>query len=235
MSPNMFSVTRTSNCSASVASCIAALSTSMCSTRTSGILGRDRVDDPPPEARRLEHVRLVDRRQVAAPRLREPERAPDDALDLRRRVLARVERGAVLANAARAEVEAADELAHDQHVDAVGDAPAAGSRTCRARRAARAGPAPAARRRRRTPGRPPGPSARRRRRDRHRASRREAASRSRGSPRHRSAARRARRRARAARARGAPRRRPRARCRRPAAGRCGRRYSANASSPNVRG
>ena len=58
---------------------------------------------------------------LPAARLGEAEGAPDDALDLRRRVLAGVERRAVLANAARAEVEAADELAHDQDVDAVGD------------------------------------------------------------------------------------------------------------------
>ena len=55
-------------------------------------------------------------------------------------VLARVERRAVLAHAARAEVEPADELAHDQHVDAVERPPAAGSRTCRARRAAASSP-----------------------------------------------------------------------------------------------
>jgi hypothetical protein len=36
MSPNMFSVTITSNCSGALASCIAALSTSMSSTSTSG-------------------------------------------------------------------------------------------------------------------------------------------------------------------------------------------------------
>ena len=39
MSPNMFSVTITSNCSGVVAICIAALSTSMCSTLTSGNSG----------------------------------------------------------------------------------------------------------------------------------------------------------------------------------------------------
>ena len=39
MSPNMFSVTMTSNRSGAVASCIAALSTSMCSTLTSGNSG----------------------------------------------------------------------------------------------------------------------------------------------------------------------------------------------------
>ena len=54
---------------------------------------------------------------MAAPRLRELERAPGDPLDLARVVLARVEDGPVVANALRAEVETADELADDQHVD----------------------------------------------------------------------------------------------------------------------
>ena len=81
------------------------------------VLGRDLVDDPPPEPRGVEHVRLVDRDERAARAPRELERAPRDALDLRRVVLAGVEDGAVLANAARPEVEAADELAHDHQVD----------------------------------------------------------------------------------------------------------------------
>ena len=106
--------------------------------------------------------------------------------------------GPVVAHAARAEVEAADELAHDQHVDVAGD-----RRTqvrVRVERGAQAEqpllrPHVGARR---TPDRRPGPSARRPRRGTRRASRRAAACRSRGSPRRRSAARRARRRARAA-------------------------------------
>ena len=52
-------------------------------------------------------------------RLGEAERAAGDPLHLARVVLAGVEDGAVGADAVGAEVEAADELAHDQHVDAV--------------------------------------------------------------------------------------------------------------------
>ena len=63
----------------------------------------------------------------------ELERAARDALDLARVVLARVEDGAVVAHAARAVVEAADELAHDQQVDARRRSPGAGSRRRRAR------------------------------------------------------------------------------------------------------
>src|SRR3954447_6514985 len=58
---------------------------------------------------------------MATPRLCEAERLAHDALDLDGRVLARVERGAVLADATRAEVEPADELADDEHVDPVGN------------------------------------------------------------------------------------------------------------------
>ncbi len=64
---------------------------------------------------------------------RELEGAARDPLDLARVVLARVEDGAVVADAARAVVEAADELAHDQQVDPVARAPAGGSRRRRAR------------------------------------------------------------------------------------------------------
>ena len=53
----------------------------------------------------------------------------------------RVEDGAVVAHAARAVVEAADELAHDQQVDARRPTPGAGSRRRRARCAGRSGPA----------------------------------------------------------------------------------------------
>ena len=105
------------------------------------ILGGDLVDDAAPEPRRLEHVRLVDRRQLPAARAGELEAAPRDPLDLARVVLARVEDGAVVAHAARAEVEAADELAHDEEVDRARRARAAGSRRRRARRGAGACPA----------------------------------------------------------------------------------------------
>ena len=56
---------------------------------------------------------------MTAPRLREAERTAGDSLDLARVVLARVEHRAVFAHALRAEVEPADELAHDEHVDVV--------------------------------------------------------------------------------------------------------------------
>ncbi len=55
---------------------------------------------------------------MPSPRARELERAPRDALDRLGRVLARVERRAVRTPAAGAVVEAADELADDQQVDA---------------------------------------------------------------------------------------------------------------------
>src|SRR5207245_7372824 len=81
------------------------------------VFGGELVDDATPEARRVEHVRLVDRDERAAPRGRELEAAPDDALDLRRVILERVEDCAVIAHAARAEVQAADQLAHDHEID----------------------------------------------------------------------------------------------------------------------
>src|SRR5207248_1818860 len=75
--------------------------------------------DLTPEARGLEHVRLVDRDQLAAARPRQLERAPRDALDLGLRVDAGVEDAAVLEPPAAAVVEAADELAHDHEIDAL--------------------------------------------------------------------------------------------------------------------
>ena len=65
----------------------------------------------------MHDVHLVDRRQAASALRRDLEAAPRDPLDLRPRVLARVEPGAVVAGALGAEVEPADELAHDHHVD----------------------------------------------------------------------------------------------------------------------
>ena len=66
----------------------------------------------------MHDVHLVDRRQAASALGRDLEAAARDPLHLRPRVLARVEPGAVVAGALGAEVEAADELAHDHHVDA---------------------------------------------------------------------------------------------------------------------
>ena len=87
-----------------------------------GVVGGELRHDPPPHPRRVEDVRLVDREQPARAAARELERAPGDPLDLVGVVLARVEDRAVVAHAARAEVESADELADDQEVDALADA-----------------------------------------------------------------------------------------------------------------
>ena len=205
MSPNMFSVTSTSNCSGAIASCIAALSTSMCSTCTSGYSGAS-------SSTTRRHMRDVSSTFALSTDVSRPpracasaERSPRDPLDLARVVLARVEDRAVFAHAARTEVQAADELAHDEHVDVVEHRrPQVRVRVERRaqREQALLGPHVGRvelRDRRR------GPSAPRSQRGTRRASRPAAASRSRGSPRRRSGARRARRRARAARGRAAPR------------------------------
>ena len=86
-----------------------------------GVVGGDLGDDAAPHARGLEHVRLVDRHELAAPAARELERAPRDPLDLQRVVLADVVDRAVLHRPAPAVVQPAEELAHDQQVDAVSD------------------------------------------------------------------------------------------------------------------
>src|SRR5207253_2979068 len=83
--------------------------------------GADFGHDAPPHPRRFEHVRLVDREQPPVARARQREGAAGDPLDLARVVLAGVEDGAVLADAAGAVVEAGDELAHDYEVDAVAE------------------------------------------------------------------------------------------------------------------
>ncbi len=150
MSPNMFSVTMTSNCSGARRELHGGVVDEHVLDLDVRIVGRDLVDDAAPEPRRLEHVRLVHRRELPAARPGELEASARDSLDLARVVLARVEDGAVVADAARAEVEAADELAHDDEVDSCPLAPAGGSRTRRARRGAGAFPAPAGRPPRRT-------------------------------------------------------------------------------------
>ena len=68
----------------------------------------------------MHDVDLVDGRESAALRARELEGDPGDSLDLRAGVLAGVEPGPVLTLALGAEVETADELTHDEHVDALG-------------------------------------------------------------------------------------------------------------------
>ena len=82
-----------------------------------GIVRRDLLDDAPPHARGVEHVCLVDRHERAATAARQIEAAAHDARDMIRVVLARVEHGAVGAHAAGAEVQPADQLAHDQKID----------------------------------------------------------------------------------------------------------------------
>ncbi len=81
------------------------------------ILRCDLLDDAPPQARGVEHIGLVDRHERAAAAARQLETAADDALDLIRVVLARVEDRPVLAHAAGAEVKPADELPHDHEID----------------------------------------------------------------------------------------------------------------------
>src|SRR6185503_4740274 len=81
------------------------------------VVARDLVDDAAPEPRGLEDVRLVDGREPTAPCACELESSPGEPLDLTRVVLARVVGRAVVANAARAEVEAAHELSEDDEVD----------------------------------------------------------------------------------------------------------------------
>ena len=75
------------------------------------------IDHRAPQSRGLEHVRLVDGGQLAAPRARELRRDTHHALDLDDAVAAHVERlggGALLL----AEIDAAGELANHHDVDA---------------------------------------------------------------------------------------------------------------------
>lgn len=74
-------------------------------------------DDVAPQAGGHEHVGLVDQRQLAAPRARDAGGEPHDALDLGRRIDARVERP-VAVPPLWAEVQPTGELTHDQNVDA---------------------------------------------------------------------------------------------------------------------
>ena len=121
MSPKVFSVTTTSIDSGAFTIVIANESTSAWSSGTSGYSARAELgDDVAPEARGVQDVDLVDRGQAPAPLARDLERAARDPLDLGPRVLARVEPRPVVAGALRAEVEPADELAHDHEVDPSG-------------------------------------------------------------------------------------------------------------------
>ena len=118
MSPKRFSVTITSYAVGCSISFIVIESTSWWSSRDVRVLGRHLVGEAMPEAGRVEHVRLVDARQVPAPRLRETEALAQDAADLVDAVAERVER-AVRVVPALAEVEASGQLAHDQEVEAL--------------------------------------------------------------------------------------------------------------------
>ena len=101
MSPNMFSVSTTSKRRGLRTSCMAQLSTSMCSSATSGNSARHFDHHLAPELRVLEHVRLVHARDLLAAAARQVERHARDALDLRARVGHRVDRRARRAVAAR--------------------------------------------------------------------------------------------------------------------------------------
>jgi hypothetical protein len=86
------------------------------------LLAHDARRGTPPQPRRLEHVRLVHGRKLPPPRARELRGRAHDALDLARRVDARVERPFLppvdaLASLL-AEVDATGQLAHDDEVDA---------------------------------------------------------------------------------------------------------------------
>ena len=85
-------------------------------------------DHVAPQARRFEHVGLVDRSDELAARAREIEADDGDAADLVFGVDHGVEPAARLAlDAARlAEVEIAEQLAHDDHVGAANDLGAKG-------------------------------------------------------------------------------------------------------------
>src|SRR5262249_31796243 len=80
----------------------------------------DPLPDVAPQARGLEHVRLVDRGEPAASSAGERGRDAHDALDLRRAVAAHVTRvhGVALF---LAEIDSAGELAHEYQVDASDD------------------------------------------------------------------------------------------------------------------
>mmetsp|Transcript_59266 Transcript_59266/g.135933 ORF Transcript_59266/g.135933 Transcript_59266/m.135933 type:complete len:388 (-) Transcript_59266:89-1252(-) len=88
-----------------------------------------------PQPRRVQHVGLVDDRQLAGPPLGRLEREAQRPLDLLRRVRARVARALpVRRGRVLAEVDAAEQLAHNHHVDAALDEVGAERRRVRERR-----------------------------------------------------------------------------------------------------
>ena len=123
----MLPVTITSNCFGLRTSCIAALSTYMCDSATSGYSLPSARHDLAPQDARVEHVGLVDRAQAACracapPRsrrarcARSPARCSASCRSLRRRPSRIAPPPARLA-----EVDVAGELAHDQEVEAGDD------------------------------------------------------------------------------------------------------------------
>src|SRR6185437_11988868 len=79
-----------------------------------------RLEYLPPQSRRLEHIRLIDRMQLPPPLLRKASGNASNTLDLLHRV------GAEVASAIRialllTEVDAAGQLAHEDEIDALED------------------------------------------------------------------------------------------------------------------
>ena len=126
MSPNRFSVTMTSKTAGRrIEQHRARVDELVVERRRPGSSARDLVDDRPPQARRREHVGLVDAGQALAARPRASSKAsrtiaPDLALGVRQRVDGgRAPSGVVALLRPAAEVEAAGQLADDQQVDAL--------------------------------------------------------------------------------------------------------------------
>ena len=116
MSPKVFSVTITSNCSGSMTNLHPCLVDEHVLELDIRVLAADLGGHPPPQPRGVEHVRFV-HRAGPAPR----SRASLHALLTIRAIWSGwysiVEDGPVLADAPGAEVEAPDELADDEQVD----------------------------------------------------------------------------------------------------------------------
>ena len=117
MSPNMFSVRITSKWRGAATSCIAALSTSRCSSSTFGNSSEcTRVTTSRHSRLRLEHVRLVD---AGDPRARGLEARCGRSARSRRRRTSQRSMAAVSRARLLAEVDPAGELAHDEQVGAL--------------------------------------------------------------------------------------------------------------------
>ena len=123
MSPNRFSVTRTSNAGRPLRERHRGAVDEPVLQLDVGEVGVDLVGHLAPQAARREDVRLVDLGDLAPAGPGELEREGHDPADLRLRVPQRVDRGPALVGLALlrwlAEVQAAGELAEDQAVDAL--------------------------------------------------------------------------------------------------------------------